>query len=149
MRDRDAIATVRLIAVIRDAQRVAAEAEAARAAARLRETDDALAASERQRQALEASWHAALSASVMRMETMPLWSAAVQRQDARTRDAAGLMEDAAAALERRKTGWRTAVHHADLARDMVERAVRDRRKGREETALHAVADLHLQRKGGA
>jgi hypothetical protein len=148
MRRKNDAALLKRIAGIRDLQRSAAEAQAARAGAALREKQGVRDACELQRQAAQDGWAASLSAPPLQMETAALWSAVLLREDRGVRRAATDVDAATADLERRTAGWHAATNRRDAAQDMADAAMKDKIRHREEIALQDASDRHVQRWSG-
>jgi hypothetical protein len=140
------IRQLRTIAAIRDLQTAAARGDAARAAAALEERNGALSDSTARRDAVAESWHAALSAPSLAIETLPLWTREVMRQDALVQQAEHGVASAKQMLDERAREYRAASKRGDVARDVVKSTVRARAAERDEAALNLASDLFLQRK---
>jgi hypothetical protein len=147
MRRRDEVSLLRAITEIRDLQRAAAEMEAARAAAALREKNDVKSEAERACQSSEERWLNAVQAPAIRLDVMPLWSAHVIREGESARRASSDAEAASAELKRRATDWHAAVARRDAAGALACEAAKDEQRRREEAALQEAADRHARRRG--
>jgi hypothetical protein len=145
MPDRKEAALLKRIATIRDLQRDAAQAQAARAAATLCEAQNLHDERARTRQSAEAGWMASLSLPPLHMEAAALWSAALLREDQGVRRALADIDQATSELALCTAHWRAATNRSDAARDMAKAAVRDKNRRREESSLDEAADRHAQR----
>lgn len=146
MRRKTDAALLRKIAAIRDLQRVAAEGQAQRAASTLREKSEIRGENERQRTVTEESWLHSLSAPPIRMEIARAWSAALLQQEDAVRHAARECDGAATELDRRTSDWHIATMRCETATDVARKAMKDRARRREETALQDASDRHAQRR---
>ena len=144
MRRKDEVSRLRAITEIRELQRVAAEMETARAAAILREKNEAKTDAERERQSSEEHWLDAVQAPAIRLDLMPLWSARVMRQGESVQRSSADAEAASAELKRRAGNWHAAVARRDAADTLACEAAKDEQRRREEAALQESADRHIR-----
>jgi len=128
-------------------QRAGAEAAAARARVRLRETAEAVIEQENARRAAEADWLEALSVPCPCLEILPLFSGALVRRDVLVRRAEAEATDASEYLSNRMTLWREAIHRHDAARASARKVAKRLARQDEEEALQDGADMFLQRWG--
>src|SRR5262245_57998248 len=126
MRRKDNPSLLRQIAHVRDLQRLAAEAEAARAAAALRSKTAVCTEAEQGLQSIEESWLASVRAPTVRVDIMPLWSNAAIEQGEIVRRANMDVEAAARNANRRVADWHGAVAAHDIAQELARDAAKDR-----------------------
>lgn len=141
-------ALLRQAANIRALQCLAAEARASRAAADLREKNEAHVEGEQRMSAIEERWHASLAESVIRVEMIPLLHVAFAAEGDAVRAAASDVERAQTVLEERTNEFREASMHRDNAEDMAAEARKERMRRREEAAVQDASDRHAQRWSG-
>ena len=139
-------AKLRAVAAIRDIQAVAARGDAAKASAALESRKDALADSEKHRDAVIEDWQAVLSAPSLAVETLPLWAREVMRQDAQVRVAEQDIAAARTELDARVADYQTATKRSDVAHEFARTTAKERAAERDEAALHLASDLYLQRR---
>ncbi len=133
------------LAAICDLKRVAAARDASEAAQNLRETEQLRAEQDNRYRQAEQGWLAALNARSFDIETVALWSAALQREDASLQSADAEVVRDNDSLERKTAVWRRATNHSEALHDLARDALRKQQHRREELALQDAADRHLQR----
>jgi hypothetical protein len=148
MRRNDNPMVLRQIARIRDLQRAAAEARAARAASDLRGMDEARRNCERERSAAEARWLGSVSGPSLRLEMLASLSAALLREEGMLRQAQRDVDAASAELDRGVSHWHVARMRSDAAKSLALEAAKRQRNRREEAQLQEAADRHVQRWSG-
>jgi len=144
MRGRPEAALLKKIAGIRQLQRAAAEAEAARAVAALSEKEQALKLRQGEEKTIEEHWQDSVSGPSVRLETMPIWAEAVARQNTLTQNAVAAMDSASHAKDRSAAALYQAERRSDAAADQARLAWSDHLRKLEDDAVQDAADRHLQ-----
>lgn len=145
MRQRNEAGVLAQIASIRALQRIAAEAEAVRAAAALRDSAERERRAEEHCLETERRWRAALAAPAGSM-LAPLWAEALLRDDEIRWSQARETRQAENLAARRSGEWNAALMREEVAHDLARAAARQDHRRREEKALQDIADLALQRR---
>jgi hypothetical protein len=128
------------IVAVRNVQRIAAEGEAGRAAAALREKKDAARAGEDRLLDAERAWRACFGRDVIDLGTAALWSADAAAKRRILREANAAVADAGNVLETKTRAWHLATVRHDLAHAAHRKARRDVERRREEARLNDIAD---------
>lgn len=144
MRRKQQTVLFKKIADIRQLQRVAAEAELARAVCALSQETQALKVRQDEEGKLEEHWKDAVLGSSLRLETMPIWAHAVARQSALTQHATAAVDNASLERDRSAAALCLAERHSDVAGKQAQQAWNDHLRELEEGAVQDAADRHLQ-----
>jgi len=140
---------LRKIAKVRELQRDAAEAEAARASAMAAERAEELRKIALRRESSMSHWHGLHENGAMPLELITLWSGDVRRESGHLAEAEGRLEAATAAKEECLGVFRTQEQHRKVAKDMVDAAAQEQARLRDEAAIQTAADRHLHGKAGS
>jgi hypothetical protein len=128
------------MAVLRDLQVAAAQAEAGRTAAEVRTLTDRRDTAIEERAAIEEGWNGLLTGDRLEPDASQRWARSWRDQDARVRQdeldlAMASQEDAD-----RRAEWGAATHNRDAARQQHDRASRTLRRLRDEARVHEAAE---------
>lgn len=147
MRRRLDTAQLRRIVLVRELQRFAAEAEAAHAAAALREQEVRLQEAEVSRAAAADHWDGLHAQDALPLDLVALWTHAVQQEDENLQAVAEAVKDTVAIRDERLKDFHALEQREQMAEDMLDIANRDRARTRDEKAVQNAADHHLQNRG--
>lgn len=139
-------ALLRQIAEIRSLQRLAAENVAERAAASLRQKQQATDAAERECLRIEANWSAVLASPSFSPDLAGAWSAALLRQTTAARQARSEIGPAEADLDQRKRASHIAMAYEDVAKEWAEAISRDWRRYHDQSRVMEMAERFAQRR---
>jgi len=130
------------LAMVRELQRLRAEAAALRAASLLDDRNRQLTAAQEQRDADVQAWQETISAEHMRSEIAGLWSQVLLRAEAGLRSATSSVTAAEAERDRRATAFQLATMRKDVVDGLARKARDACARKEDEQVLQDVLDAH-------